>query len=46
MSSEIRTFKIRDAVVHEDELALGEFLRTATSAGSKPPMLTAHGTSS
>ena len=28
MSSEIRTFKIRDAVVHEDELALGEFLRT------------------
>jgi ribonuclease D len=28
MSSEIRTFKIRDAAVHEDELALGEFLRT------------------
>ena len=27
MSSEIRTFKIRDAAVHEDELALGEFLR-------------------
>jgi len=27
MSSEIRTFKIRDAAVHEDELALEEFLR-------------------
>ena len=28
MSSEIRTFKIRDSSVREDELALGEFLRT------------------
>lgn len=28
MSSEIRTFKIRDAAVKEDELALAEFLRT------------------
>jgi len=32
MSSEIRTFKIRDAAVHEDELALGEFLRTVDVA--------------
>jgi ribonuclease D len=32
MSSEIRTFKIRDAAVHEDELALGEFLRTVEVA--------------
>ncbi|UEM22624.1 HRDC domain-containing protein [Skermanella mucosa] len=28
MSSEIRTFKIRDAAIQEDELALAEFLRT------------------
>jgi ribonuclease D len=27
MSSEIRTFKIRDCAVHDDELALSEFLR-------------------
>ena len=32
MSSEIRTFKIRDAAVQEDELALGEFLRTVDVA--------------
>ena len=32
MSSEIRTFKICDAAVHEDELALGEFLRTVDVA--------------
>ncbi|EWY39948.1 aldolase [Skermanella stibiiresistens SB22] len=28
MSSEIRTFKIRDVAIQEDELALAEFLRT------------------
>jgi ribonuclease D len=32
MSSEIRTFKIRNAAVQEDELALGEFLRTVDVA--------------